>query len=442
MNNFYLLALKRSLLNLGFGKFLFLIFIKTVILLRVKFTSVSIKIFPTFSKKYLEKNYFINSLFDYRSLSNFQLNDKNKYLKNHYKIFSNKFEDYSFFNKREYVKTLNWSNRSISQGIFNNFNNYKENSSFFTNWQLDANSKYVWQPSVKSDSIKIGSGKDIDVKVPWEISRLQHLNKISLYSFKNNQEYNYNYIKNQIFDFIGSNPPMYGVNWINAMEVAIRGSNLCMIADILITDNKVSTKEKKIILNSINDHFIFVINNLEWSPFSRNNHYLSNIVGLLVMGYFLPRDDFTSSILNFARDQFFNEIHFQFYEDGGNKEGSTAYHLFLSEIIIIGLYFCEKLKKENIKNKSLFKISFLLNKVFLINFVSKKVDKKFKKNMENKIEKILTFSKQIIKSNNSFVQIGDNDSGCFFDLDCSYENMEKKKLHFLLSNNKKKTYSI
>ena len=48
-----------------------------------------------------------------------------------------------------------------------------------------------------------------------------------------NKQDDFSFIKNQILDFISSNPPYWGVNWFNAMEVSIRGSNLCIIADIL-----------------------------------------------------------------------------------------------------------------------------------------------------------------------------------------------------------------
>ena len=66
-----------------------------------------------------------------------------------------------------------------------------------------------------------------------------------------------------------------GVNWFNAMEVSIRGSNLCIIADILKQNKSVNEEEFLIILNSINDHFNYVIENLEWTTFATNNHYLS-----------------------------------------------------------------------------------------------------------------------------------------------------------------------
>ena len=110
-----------------------------------------------------------------------------------------------------------------------------------------------------------------------------------------------------------------------------------------ILKNKLSDQEKLIFYNSINDHLLFILGNLEWSPLSRNNHYLTNIVGLMVMSYFLPKSKFLDSIMNFSMEQFLNEIDFQFYDDGGSKEGSTSYHIYSSEMILIGLYFYKKM---------------------------------------------------------------------------------------------------
>ena len=438
---FYFLILKRSFKNLGFYKFLLFIIIKFVIFISKNINTLKFYFFSSFSEKYSSnKDLDINSLFDYKNLSKFKIFEKNKLLKNRLKIFSNKSHNYSIFLEERLLKVnqINKSNRKKSKRIYEKFIRPFKNKTYLTNWSYDANSEFEWNISNRSDSFKIEYNKGFDIKIPWEISRLQLLSKICVCSFVNRETHDYIFIKNQIFDFIASNPPLYGVNWFNAMEVSIRGANLCMIADILIQEGKLLPKERNIIFNSINDHINFVINNLEWSPFSRNNHYLANIVGLLVMSYFLPRDDFTSGILSFSESQLFNEISNQFYNDGGNKEGSSAYHIFSSEIILIGLYFSKKLEKEGSQNNFILKKN-IFNKMLFIDLFSDRVNKKYKDKIFKKVEKIISFSKEMKRNDNSLLQVGDNDSGCFFDLDFSIESAEKKKLHLLTSANKKGT---
>ena len=438
---FYVLALKRLFESLGFFKLLFFITLKIIIFSYRRIYSLKIYFFTSFSEKYAEdQNIITNSLFDYKSLSNFEISNKDELLKNKFKIFSEKSEDYStsLSEKISNISQINRSNRQKSKKIFENIITPFKRNTYLTNWYYDANSKFKWKASKKSNSLKIQYNKGFDIKVPWELSRLQSLSKICVWSFLNKKKNLYTFIKNQVFDFIASNPPSYGVNWFNAMEVAIRGANLCMITDILVQEDKLSPRERKVVYNSINDHINFVINNLEWSPFSRNNHYLANIVGLLVMAYFLPRDEYTLGILKFAENQLFNEISYQFYNDGGNKEGSSAYHILSVEIILIGIYLSKKLDKEDSMNKAVIKKN-TINKTFFINLLSDDVDKKYKNKIFRKLENIISFSMEMKRNDNSLLQVGDNDSGCFFDLDFSIESAEKKKLHLLTSLNKKGT---
>ena len=52
--------------------------------------------------------------------------------------------------------------------------------------------------------------------------------------------------------------------------------------------------------------------------------------------------------------------------------------------------------------------------------------------------KINFFSKCLYKNDETFVQIGDNDSGCFISLDFFSDNLEKKNLHKILNKKRKR----
>jgi hypothetical protein len=64
----------------------------------------------------------------------------------------------------------------------------------------------------------------------------------------------------------------------------------------------------------------------------RSNHYLSDIVGLLFVAAYLPRSAEADAWLAFAAQQLETEIEIQFGADGGNYEGSTAYHGLSAEL--------------------------------------------------------------------------------------------------------------
>ncbi len=423
--------------NLGFIKTIFysLIWIANRIKKIINF--IQIQFYSSFSQRYKFSNVKVNNLFNYNEFLKFKLPERHNLLKNKIKIFTKDPMDYSIKvdNFKEHLKDINFSNQKRAKKILKKINKYCKKKIILTNWQFDGINKYSWNQKNKKYIIY---DEGCDIKVPWELARLQHLNKHCLFA-KLSQKKDFSFIKIQILDFIGSNPPMHGLNWVNAMEVAIRGANLSMITDILISENKLSEEEKLIFLNSIYDHLLFVINNLEWSPLSRSNHYIANIIGLLVMGYFLPEDKFLKSIKRFSCNQLLNEIDFQYFDDGGLKEGSSAYHVFSSEMILIGIYFYKKIKLRDKNFYESIKFRDLINLPTKSNFIyinSKKIEKKYEKIIFNKIKKILKLSRVMLRNDNSLLQVGDNDSGCFFDFDYSCNSLEKKKLHLLLSKDK------
>ena len=439
MVNYYYKAIKRSIEKIGLIWFSLYVVLSILIKVKKKLFKIFITIFPSYSNNFKNLKYKYNKLFDYEKIKNFHVNDRKQLINNRIKIFLNFNKDYSknFLEKKHELKKTNNSNRKIIYKIFDKINKGK-----LTNWKIDKISGYEWNSSTFSDSIKIPVDKKIDIKVPWELARLQHLTNLSINSYVNKLD-DFSFIKNQILDFISSNPPYRGVNWFNAMEVSIRGSNLCIIADILKQNKSLNEEEFLIILNSINDHFNYIIENLEWTTFSTNNHYLSNLVGLLVMGYYLPRCKFNESILKFTINQFYNEIDNQFYEDGGSKEGSTGYHLFCSEMIFFGMFFLEKLKKERVFNNKVLKLDIckkIINKINFISQISPQLDKSRLNKIKKKIENIFEFSKSLVRNNDTLLQIGDNDSGCFISLNFNNNLMEKKSFHLHSSKKLKDTF--
>lgn len=439
MINYYYIAIKRSIKKIGLIWFSLYVVLSFFIKVKKKLFKIFIIIFPSYSNNFKNQKYKYNKLFDYEKIKKFHIYDRKQLIKNRIKIFLNFNKDYSksFLEKKNELKKTNNSNKKITYKIFD-----KINKSKLTNWKIDNISGYEWNSSIFSHSIKIPIDKKVDIKVPWELARLQHLTNLSINSYVNKLD-DFSFIKDQTLDFISSNPPYWGVNWFNAMEVSIRGSNLCIIADILKQNKSVNEEEFLIILNSINDHFNYVIENLEWTTFSTNNHYLSNLLGLLIMGYYLPRCKFNESVLKFTINQFYNEIDYQFYEDGASKEGSTGYHLFCSEMIFFGMLFLEKLKKERVFNIEELKLDIckrIINKINFISQISPHLNKSRLNKIKKKIENIFEFSKNLIRNNDTLLQIGDNDSGCFISLNFNNNLMEKKSLHLHSSKNLKGSF--
>ena len=206
-----------------------------------------------------------------------------------------------------------------------------------------------------------------DVKVPYEASRLQYLQKTNSGNIDVNKF-----------------PLIY---WNSPMDVAIRNINL--IFHLLAIENdyagtKILGNNKDLITTYISQHYEFINNNLENSGDVVGNHYLIELTSLLLTIATFSFDGDKEEYI-FFHDELSKELDRQFYEDGTNFEGSTHYSAFVVEALIICKLAVEEIDKNSI----------LLDRI-----------------------------EEIIKSNQFFLsslvnkgelsQIGDNDSGRIF----------------------------
>src|SRR5579863_8995519 len=91
-------------------------------------------------------------------------------------------------------------------------------------WHVDIRSGYRWKVTTPYSSTVYGTLPGVDVKLPWELARMQHAPRPALaaatYRLSGDNtgadklriEY-----QDQVLDFIASNPPRFGVNWACTM---------------------------------------------------------------------------------------------------------------------------------------------------------------------------------------------------------------------------------
>jgi len=333
---------------------------------------------------------------------------------------------------------LNRANLPTAQKIWQRVNdNYTP-----IDWQLDFKSGYRWSEKIWASRILYGQHPGVDIKVPWELSRMQHFPQLALRASalgKNDKEalLLVREIKNQLLDFIATNPPGFGVNWACPMDVAIRSSNWCMTWDILQASGFLMETEDKVILaHSLFDHGCYIVKHLEWSS-DRANHYLANITGLAFIASYLQSSEETDAWLAFSIQELVAEVGRQFYEDGTNFEGSTTYHrlsaemVFFSTALILGLPLniqdgLKKNKYKEIKNEKKgfspqegpIQFYSLPN-----NFSTTQQESPFPKWYFERMERMAEFIMNITKPNGHIPQIGDNDNGRFFKLYPNYHKM-------------------
>lgn len=202
-------------------------------------------------------------------------------------------------------------------------------------WSVDLRSGYRWPETTWYLDIRYGHLPGVDVKLPWELARCQHLPQLALaYALTGGDERLVREVRNQVLDFVATNPPRYGVNWRTAMDVAIRVVNWLFAYDLLRAQGVVFDDAfEQVLQASVRDHALFLVRNLEWDERLRANHYLADVCGLAVAAAFLPSTPESDAWLGFAVDQLVLETGLQFGDDGANFEASTSYHRLSSEMV-------------------------------------------------------------------------------------------------------------
>ncbi len=206
-------------------------------------------------------------------------------------------------------------------------------------WHTDIKSGYHWDKKTFYKKIRYGHIEGADVKVPWEMSRLQMLPILSLaYLFTDEDIYVRKFM--EIFrNWVDENPPYQGVNWACTMDVAIRMVNMTVGFLNILNSKAVTDDDIRIFLKVHLQHARHIRTNLEWSPFLTSNHYMANICGLFAAC--LPFEKFPEykRYLNFCRREMETEIFKQFRNDGTNFESSTYYHAFVTEMLLYPYVF-------------------------------------------------------------------------------------------------------
>ena len=206
-----------------------------------------------------------------------------------------------------------------------------------------------------------------DVKVPYEASRLQYLQKAKSGNID---------VKNF--------PLIY---WNSPMDIAIRNINL--IFHIFALEDELETAEIlgnniDLLSSYVSEHYEFIIKNLENKGNVVGNHYLIELTSILLTIASFNFDDDKHEYFNYEKE-LNAELDKQFYEDGTNFEGSSHYAAFVTEALIICKLAIEEI---DIHSKLLPKIDKIIktSKVFLTKLMN----------------------------NGELSQIGDNDSGRLF----------------------------
>ncbi|HWN98307.1 MAG TPA: alginate lyase family protein, partial [Blastocatellia bacterium] len=201
-------------------------------------------------------------------------------------------------------------------------------------WHRDPLSGAQW-PLEHFTRVNLIPGGGADVRVVWELNRLHHLTTLGrAYVLTADERYADEFVS-QLASWYEDNPPGFGANWTIAMEAAIRAVNIIAAMEMFRSSPRLTDDVVGLILKLLVAHGRFIRSNLEFSHRSPSNHYLSDLIGLFVIGSTVPELREARRWRDFGASRLVREMNRQVLEDGVDYEGAIGYHRFVTEIFAL-----------------------------------------------------------------------------------------------------------
>ncbi len=200
-------------------------------------------------------------------------------------------------------------------------------------WQLDFKSGRRW-PDAHISRLPTVLGGGSDVKVLWELARCQHLPLLSAAHAVSGERRFLDELGAQLSSFAAANPVEFGAPWSCTMDVAIRAANwlaaLCMAMPAAAGAPWLEPALAGLLL-----HCRFIRGHLEWGAV-RGNHYLSDVVGLLIACAPFSAGAEGRAWADWATAELEREMAHEVRGDGCDHEASISYHRLVSELFLCG----------------------------------------------------------------------------------------------------------
>lgn len=198
-------------------------------------------------------------------------------------------------------------------------------------WHRDFKSQREWPLQYSHDIDTYDLDRPSDIKVPWELSRCQHFAALGeAYWLTGDERFAREFVA-QVDDWIEANPWLHGVNWVCAMDVALRAMSWIW-AFYFFGESEAcrSSAFRFRFLRSLYLHGEFVSANIEHGDVN-GNHYLTDGVGLVFLGTFFSGSTSGANWLQVGRQIVLDEILVQTTPDGVDFEQSVPYHRLVLE---------------------------------------------------------------------------------------------------------------
>jgi hypothetical protein len=205
-------------------------------------------------------------------------------------------------------------------------------------WSLDVLSGYRY-PLEPVEQLRL-QRPGTDPKYPWVLGRLDSVLALAQgYWVERDAAARARFARAfvlQTIDFLQANPTGQGVHWACPMEVALRAANLAQALAMFSEAEETQRPEFLVpVLSALAEHTAWVEAHLEDKGAIPNNHLVSNLVGLLVVGLLFPELPGAANQVALAVKGLRAQMEAQVHPEGTSFEGSTAYHRLAVELFTL-----------------------------------------------------------------------------------------------------------
>ncbi|HET7290918.1 MAG TPA: alginate lyase family protein [Vicinamibacteria bacterium] len=202
-------------------------------------------------------------------------------------------------------------------------------------WARDFKTGLAWPsgffrrlPLVRRDDLS-------DVKVPWELSRLQWLLPAGQAYLLDGDEAYARAARSVLEEWIGANPYAMSVNWGCAMEAALRVLSWTWLFHAFhASDAWGDAGFRSRFLCALYLHAEFTERYIERSDVN-GNHYAADTAGLVVAGLFFGEGEGPERWQRLGWEILSDELPRQVLADGVDFEASSAYHRLVLELFLL-----------------------------------------------------------------------------------------------------------
>jgi Heparinase II/III-like protein/Heparinase II/III N-terminus len=205
-------------------------------------------------------------------------------------------------------------------------------------WHTDFKVGKTWTPAFFRDIEYANLDQPSDVKIPWELSRLQWLVPLGQAFVLAADERYARAARRLIADWISANPYAYSVNWACTMEAAMRVMTLTWLFGVFGRSSSWHEDGfREAFLAALWLHVDFAQRFIERADIN-GNHFTADAAALVVGGQLFHESEQGRRWRDSGLEELEREMPLQVFADGVDYEASVPYHRLVLELFFVAAF--------------------------------------------------------------------------------------------------------